>query len=119
MYTLICGNLATMRARIPGSIPASTVGQAPRRSSPDDRAFIGDAAQVREIAHQLAHAQQDSRALLGHAHRAPDAHDQRHADLALQRVDLLCNRGGGDVQHARRGRHRAADRLPSRKVFRN
>ena len=42
-----------------------------------------------ELKEQLARAQQDSRTLLRHAHRAADAHDQRHSDLALQRVDLL------------------------------
>ena len=78
-----------MRARIPGSMPASTVGHAPRRSSPAIGLSFARLRRSAEIAHQLARAQQDARALLRHAHRAPDAHDQRHSDLALQRVDLL------------------------------
>ena len=78
-----------MRARIPGSMPASTVGHAPSRSSP----AIGlSFARLRRSPKSRTSSRARSRM------RAPcsvmrtvrpDAHDQRHADLALQRVDLL------------------------------
>ena len=69
---------------------------------------VGHGAQVGHVAQQVACALQDARAGLGDAHRAARARDQRSADLALQRADLLRHRRRCDVEQPRRRGHRAA-----------
>jgi hypothetical protein len=87
-----------------GTSPVSAFVPAPRRSSP---AGVSSVAQVGHAAQQLARALEDARAGFGDVHGTAGAGDQRRADLALQRADLLGHGGGRDVEHARRSGHRA------------
>ncbi len=91
-----------------GQHPAERRGARAEAQVSADRVVIGGVAQLGGIAQQLPRLAEDAPAALGHAHRAPDAHDQRRTQLAFERVELLRHGRGADVERARRRRHRAA-----------
>ncbi len=65
----------------------------------DPLQFLGQRLRDRQ---HLACPRQQRVTCVGERHRAPRAHEQLHAQLLLQRADLLAQRRLGDVQPQRR-----------------